>query len=93
VQALRSQPKTILLSGHVHAFTLARRGHAHLITAPSLASSRDRGAGRGFLVLRLSPDAGAVEHWRFEGGRFAAHAHAPLAVESAEAPMPASKAR
>jgi 3',5'-cyclic AMP phosphodiesterase CpdA len=83
VQALRSQPRTILLSGHVHAFTVARRGEAHLLTAPSLASSRERGGGRGFLVLRLSQDSGQVEPWRFERGVFARDGQVALPTAAA----------
>lgn len=70
VHALRQSPRTILLSGHVHAFTLNRRGEALLATAPSLASSRERGDGLGFLVLRLTEDRAAIERWRYEGGAF-----------------------
>ncbi len=45
--------KTILLCGHVHQFSQEIVGSALIVTAPTLASSRERGRGRGFVLLRL----------------------------------------
>jgi 3',5'-cyclic AMP phosphodiesterase CpdA len=72
VQLLRRVARTIVLSGHVHKFTCTRRGDALLVTAPSLASSRERGDGLGFVVVDLDRDSGTVTRWTFRDGAFAA---------------------
>jgi 3',5'-cyclic AMP phosphodiesterase CpdA len=69
---LSDAPRTILLSGHVHGFSLQQRGEALFITAPSLASSRDRAQGLGFVVLKLALNAApAVTPWMFGAAGFA----------------------
>jgi 3',5'-cyclic AMP phosphodiesterase CpdA len=50
---LERSVRTILLCGHVHAFTCRTVGGVMLATAPSLASSRERGDGLGFALLDL----------------------------------------
>lgn len=82
VHALRASPRTILLSGHVHAFTLSRRGEALLVTAPSLASSRERGDGLGFNVLRLNEAEAVVERWKLGPNGFASDQGLTIAAGS-----------
>lgn len=50
---LEGATKTVLLCGHVHRFSQEVVGASMIVTAPTLASSRHRGSGRGFVVLRL----------------------------------------
>lgn len=64
--------RSTLLCGHLHGHFdfLARGGQGpRVLTAPSLASSRERGHGTGFLVHHISADRlRSVAHW-FDGAR------------------------
>lgn len=72
VHMVRHQSKLVQLAGHVQAFTVNRRGEAVFITAPSLASTRARGLGWGFVVLDLDQEAATATLWRFRDGAFVA---------------------
>ncbi|MBY0564085.1 MAG: metallophosphoesterase [Hyphomonadaceae bacterium] len=63
LEALGATPKTIVLSGHVHAYSAIARGEALFVTAPSLASSRARGDGLGFVVLTLNDHKATPSRW------------------------------
>lgn len=41
-----------------------------IVAVPSLASSRERGAGAGFVVIDVTPEALAIQRWRHEGAAF-----------------------
>lgn len=72
--AFGARPRSLLLTGHVHGHFRFRglTDGPDVLTAPSLASSRGRGAGNGFLVLDLAPAQASVTLWRFDGSHFAA---------------------
>jgi 3',5'-cyclic AMP phosphodiesterase CpdA len=67
---LQETSHTLMLCGHVHAFTRTRIGGALVITAPSLASGRDRGSGLGFLALDLAPALVTATRWSYDGAAF-----------------------
>jgi 3',5'-cyclic AMP phosphodiesterase CpdA len=65
----------LLLCGHVHAafdFPARALEGMRVMTAPSLASSRERGFGSGLGVIRLSPEGPLITRriWRLESGFF-----------------------
>ena len=70
---LKPPSRSIILCGHVHGYFLSQdpTSAIHTLTAPSLASSRERGAGAGFLLLHVTPEAVAVQRWRHDGAEFA----------------------
>jgi hypothetical protein len=53
LESLHQAERTLLLCGHVHRFTRTAIGVGEIITAPTLASSRVRQDGCGFVLLRL----------------------------------------
>jgi 3',5'-cyclic AMP phosphodiesterase CpdA len=69
---LSGADRLILLAGHVHGhWSLPLGPTARLVTAPSLGSRRQRGAGAGFTVLDLGAQgAGSCQLWRFETDAF-----------------------
>ena len=69
---LKPPSRSIILCGHVHGYFLAQdpASQIHTLTAPSLASSRERGAGAGFLLLTVTPAAVEVQRWRHDGAAF-----------------------
>jgi 3',5'-cyclic AMP phosphodiesterase CpdA len=70
---LKPPARTIVLCGHVHGFFVMEdpATAVRIVAAPSLASSRERGAGAGFVVLTVSSDAVAIQRWRHDGAAFA----------------------
>jgi len=74
-QSTRADRVDLLLCGHVHAafdFASGALGGVRVMTAPSLASSRQRGYGSGFSVIRLRADPPSMTRtlWRFDSGTF-----------------------
>jgi 3',5'-cyclic AMP phosphodiesterase CpdA len=65
---LRNIPKTLLLCGHVHQFSKEMVGAAQIVTAPTLASSRERGNGCGFVQVELARDVALVTEVRLRRG-------------------------
>jgi 3',5'-cyclic AMP phosphodiesterase CpdA len=74
--------RLVLLAGHVHGhWSIPLGPSSMLVTAPSLGSRRQRGAGAGFTLLELQPSGGATRQlWRFGAGGFCAAA-APVALQ------------
>lgn len=71
--ALLTPPaRTIVLCGHVHGYFFSKDPvtSVHTLTAPSLASSRERGAGAGFVLLTVTPASVAIQRWRHDGASF-----------------------
>ena len=58
---LEASVKTVLLCGHVHHFSKEAVGSSFIVTAPTLASSREREGGRGFVLLRLDHEVMEAE--------------------------------
>lgn len=72
LKLLSPPARTIVLCGHVHGFFLMEDPGTgvRIVAAPSLASSRERGAGAGFVVIDVTPEALAIQRWRHEGAAF-----------------------
>lgn len=70
---LAGDPRGVFLSGHVHGHFETRDATTGLrmVSAPSLASARDRGAGNGFLVLEAGAGSLSTHPWRYIDGGFA----------------------
>ena len=69
---LKPAHRTIVLCGHVHGYFFIKdpATSVHSLTAPSLASSRERGAGAGFVLLTVTPASVAIQRWRHDGASF-----------------------
>jgi 3',5'-cyclic AMP phosphodiesterase CpdA len=72
LQLLHPPERSVVLCGHVHGFFMMEDGASgvRIIAAPSLASSRERGAGAGFVLIDATPKALAVQRWRHDGKAF-----------------------
>lgn len=75
VKRLTLNPLDLLLCGHVHAafdFPAPVLAGVRVMTVPSLASSRERGFGSGFGVLRFGADNSTIARsiWRYQDGSF-----------------------
>ncbi len=72
LKLLTPPSRTIVLCGHVHGFFLMEDPGTgvRIVAAPSLASSRERGAGAGFVVIDVTPEALAIQRWRHDGAAF-----------------------
>jgi 3',5'-cyclic AMP phosphodiesterase CpdA len=70
---LKPPSRTIVLCGHVHGFFLMEdpATAVRIVAAPSLASSRERGAGAGFVLLDVTPESVGIRRWRYDGAAFA----------------------
>jgi 3',5'-cyclic AMP phosphodiesterase CpdA len=74
----------LFLCGHLHSsadFLAFGRPHLEVSTAPTLASSRERGQGPGFRVRRFDATQ-RTEDWLWDGSRYTPQANA-LAVKAA----------
>lgn len=73
---LKPAERSVVLCGHVHGFFMMEDeiSGVRIVAAPSLASSRERGAGAGFVVIDVTPKALAVQRWRHQGDAFAPEA-------------------
>lgn len=65
----------LVLSGHVHAafdFQARNLNGIRVMTVPSLASSRQRGFGSGFGVIKVTMDRQVISRtiWRYQSGLF-----------------------
>lgn len=75
LKRLALNPLDLLLCGHVHAafdFPAPVLAGVRVMTVPSLASSRERGFGSGFGVLRFGADNSTIARsiWRYHDGSF-----------------------
>ena len=72
LKLLTPPARTIVLCGHVHGFFLMEHPGTgvRIVAAPSLSSSRERGAGAGFVVIDVTAGALAIQRWRHEGNAF-----------------------
>ncbi|MFN9937627.1 MAG: metallophosphoesterase family protein [Hyphomonadaceae bacterium] len=75
VKHLTRNPPDLLLCGHVHAafdFPASVLAGVRVMTVPSLASSRERGFGSGFGVLRVGVGHPIISRdlWRYQEGSF-----------------------
>lgn len=72
LKILRPASRTVVLCGHVHGFFLMEdpTTRIRIVAAPSLASSRERGAGAGFVIIDVTQDTLAIQRWRHEGAAF-----------------------
>ena len=69
---LKPANRTIVLCGHVHGyFVMTAPTGVRIVAAPSLASSRERGAGAGFVLLNVTDAAVSTQRWRHDGASFA----------------------
>lgn len=75
VKHVTRNPPDLLLCGHMHAafdFPCPVLAGVRVMTVPSLASSRERGFGSGFGVLRFGADNPTIARsiWRYQKGSF-----------------------
>jgi hypothetical protein len=72
MKILSPPSRTVVLCGHVHGFFLMEDPSTgvRIVAAPSLASSRERGAGAGFVMIDVTPETLAIQRWRHEGSAF-----------------------
>lgn len=65
------EPRTLLLCGHVHRFTVQAAGvdRPAAVTAPTLASPRVREDGQGFLLLEATGAALTIQRFVRRGTR------------------------
>ncbi len=72
LKLLTPPARTIVLCGHVHGFFLMEDPDTgvRIVAAPSLSSSRERGAGAGFVVIDVKAESLAIQRWRHDGAGF-----------------------
>ncbi len=72
LKLLTPPARTIVLCGHVHGFFLMEdpTTGVRIVAAPSLASSRERGAGAGFVVIDATSETLAIQRWRHDCAAF-----------------------
>jgi 3',5'-cyclic AMP phosphodiesterase CpdA len=70
LERLRGAGRTLLLCGHVHAFTVQAVGMGIIATAATLASPRVRGDGQGFNLVELDQKGWRITRWRHQSGAY-----------------------